>query len=67
MADSTPVKPGWKTTEFWLSAAATITGLLLASGAINSGSGFDKVIGVVASALAAMGYAVSRGNAKSGQ
>ena len=58
------IKPGWKTTEFWLSAAATVIGLLFASGAIAEGGQADRWLGLVASALASLGYSVSRGLAK---
>jgi hypothetical protein len=57
-------KPGWKTTEFWLTAIAMIIGVLLSSGVIESGSNFDKVIGVAATTLAAMGYTVQRSTVK---
>lgn len=63
---SDDVKPGWKTTEFWLSAAATIFSLLWGAGVIDpdaSGTA-NRVAGIVASALTAVGYAVSRGMAK---
>jgi hypothetical protein len=62
---STPdVKPGYKTTEFWMTAAAALIGLLLASGVIPSDSGIDKALGMAAAALAAMGYTFARGMAK---
>jgi hypothetical protein len=57
-------KPGYRTTEFWLSAAASLVGLLLASGALAPESGWSRAAGLLASALAAMGYSVSRGAAK---
>lgn len=60
-------KPGYKTTEFWLSAAASVCGLLMASGALQSGGSWDKVVGLIVSALAAMGYAASRGTVKANQ
>jgi hypothetical protein len=51
-----PKKPAWKTSEFWLSiAAAAVTGLY-ASGVIGDGGTVDKVIGVVAMLLGALGY-----------
>ena len=58
-------KPGFKTTEFWLTAAAMIVGLLLASGAFVDGA-IAQGLGVASSALAAMGYSYSRGTAKAG-
>ena len=58
------VKPGYKTTEFWLTLAATAVGALLASGIIEAGSVWDKAVGVVVSVLGALGYTVARGMAK---
>ena len=57
-------KKGIKTTEFWFSAAAAIVGLLYASGVIAPDSGGDKMLGLVGSVLASMGYTISRGLAK---
>lgn len=57
-------KPGYRTTEFWLSLAATMLGLLWASGLVSEGSTTDKVIGFAAMVLAQLGYTVSRGLAK---
>lgn len=57
-------KPGWKTTEFWLTAAAALLGLAWASGFVPVDSTLDRVLGLVASALASLGYSVSRGLAK---
>lgn len=57
-------KPGWKTTEFWLASAATIIGLVVASGVVESGGTWDKVVGLVAAALTSMGYSASRAGVK---
>jgi hypothetical protein len=57
-------KPGWQTTEFWLSLAATAVGLLFASGVLAPESGAERWLGLVASALTSLGYSVSRGLAK---
>lgn len=54
------VKPGWKTSEFWLTSAATVVGALLASGAIPDESGFGKALGAAAMVLGALGYSVVR-------
>lgn len=51
-------KPGWKTTEFWLAAAAAFVGALIATGAVTGT--WQAVLGAVASALAAVGYSTSR-------
>jgi len=58
------VKPGYKTTEFWITVVAVITGLLAASGLIAEGTAGAKVIGVIIEALAAMGYTIGRSIAK---
>jgi hypothetical protein len=59
-----PAKPGYKTTEFWLTALAQGVGILLTSGVIDDSTGVGKIVGVVAMALSAAGYSVSRGKAK---
>ena len=61
------VKPGYKTTEFWLSAIATIVGLVLASGLIVEGSSVARIVGGVVAVLAALGYTASRAKIKSGE
>ena len=60
------MKPGYKTTEFWLAAAAQIVGLVLASGVLAEGSLGLQIAGLASSALASAGYSYSRGTAKSG-
>lgn len=62
---TTATKPGYKTTEFWLSLLAMIVGLLYTSGVISSGTTADKIAGLAVQVLAALGYSVSRGLAKS--
>jgi|TARA_R100000458_G_C8163027_1_gene166364 hypothetical protein len=54
------MKPGYKTTEFWLAAAATAVGGLMASGAIAEESSLAKILGIAASALVALGYTGAR-------
>lgn len=58
------MRPGWKTTEFWLSLAAAVVGATLAGGVLPSDSPWLKVCGVAAMALASLGYSWSRGKAK---
>lgn len=67
MADETPAppKPGYKTTEFWLTAVVSLVGILMASGLIQPGSVWDKGIGLAMAALSTMGYATGRSNVKS--
>jgi hypothetical protein len=58
------MKPGYKTSEFWLTAAATVVGMLIASGAFADSSAIGKAVALIASALAAAGYSYSRALAK---
>lgn len=58
------MKPGYKTTEFWLTAAATLLSMLYAAGVIGDAGASGKVAALVALALTNAGYTVSRGNAK---
>jgi hypothetical protein len=62
--DMDDVKPGYKTTEFWLSTVAILIGLAYGSGLISDGSQADKIVGFIAAALSSFGYSVSRGLAK---
>jgi hypothetical protein len=66
MADEIAVskKPGWKTSEFWLSTAAMLTSQLYAAGVIGDASTVGKVVAAVASVLTALGYTVLRAKAK---
>lgn len=57
-------KPGYKTTEFWLAAVATIVGLLMSSGLLQTGSTWERVVGLAAAALATMGYSAARARTK---
>ena len=54
------MKPGIKTTEFWLAAAATVVGGLMASGVIAEESSVAKILGIAAAALVALGYTGAR-------
>ena len=54
------MKPGIKTTEFWLAAAATVVGGLMASGVIAEESSIAKILGFAAAALGALGYTGAR-------
>lgn len=60
------VKPGYKTTEFYLTLIATAFSMLYASGVVSpEGTGtVAKGIALIVAALAAAGYSVSRGAAK---
>ena len=60
-----PVKPGYKTTEFWMSAGATFVGLVIASGIVPNTGVWPKIVALVVAAFTAMGYTVSRTSVKS--
>ena len=57
----TTMKPGLKTTEFWLSLAAAV---LVGVAGIYSDREWAQVAGVLGTALIAMGYSAARGAAK---
>jgi hypothetical protein len=58
-------KPGYKTTEGWLTALTSLLSLLYAFGLIGNGQGVDdKVAAFLCAALATAGYSVSRGMVK---
>lgn len=54
------MKPGFKTTEFWLSLAATLLAFLMSSGLFVDGSTTMKLLGMAAGVLATLGYTASR-------
>jgi hypothetical protein len=54
------VKPGYKTTEFWLSLTAILVGAAIASGVFPVDSNGDKLLGLAATVLSSVGYTVSR-------
>lgn len=61
--ESKVVKPGYKTTEFWLKLAALALTAAYASGAITNNTAL-AIAGIAATVLGALGYTVSRGLAK---
>jgi hypothetical protein len=64
LSSTEPVKPGWKTTEFWLGLGAKILGALYAGGFIGTGTIYERIAGLAVVVLAYFGYSVSRGLAK---
>jgi hypothetical protein len=60
------VKPGYQTTEFWMTAGATVVGLAIASGVIPTTGYWPSIVALIVSAFAAMGYTVSRTVVKNG-
>jgi hypothetical protein len=59
-------RPGYKTSEFYLTAVAMVLSLLFASGLVSDGSTVEKVAAFLAAALTTLGYTVSRGKLKAG-
>ena len=59
-------KPGFKTSEWWLSLAALITSALLSSGVVSNSLAL-QCIGGVATLLTALGYQVSRSFVKTSE
>lgn len=57
-------KPGYKTSEFWLSMAAVVVASVISSGIDNPA--VLKIAGVIGTVLTAMGYTYSRTKAKVG-
>ena len=66
MATKNDVKPGYLTTEFWITVIVALGSLLWGAGVLDpEGAGTaNKVFGLVVSGLSAIGYTVSRGLAK---
>ena len=60
------VKPGYLTTEFWITVVVALGSLLWGAGILDpEGAGTaNKVFGLVVSGLSAVGYTISRGLAK---
>lgn len=56
----TPSKPGYKTTEFWLSLAAVAVGTVQASGLVPNEGAWAQILGTVTVALVSLGYTGAR-------
>ena len=61
-----PPKPGYKSTEFWLTLAVIVLGAVIGSGLLATDGAAIKVCGIVASVLAQLGYGAMRTSAKKG-
>ena len=60
------VKPGYKTTEFWLTVLADLVGLALMSGLIADTGTVGRIVGGAVAVLATLGYSAARAKTKSG-
>jgi len=64
------VKPGWKTTEFWVALIPKVIGILAVTGALTPDqadaltSGLIEIAGIAAVVASSFGYSISRGKAK---
>jgi hypothetical protein len=64
------VKPGYKTTEFWVTIIIQILGILMVTGTITPeqsdvlGQSAVQLGGIIAAVAAAFGYSLSRGRVK---
>jgi hypothetical protein len=61
---ATEEKPGYKTSEFWLSFVAVLVSFAMSSGLVIEGSHLMQALGLIAAALSAMGYGYSRAKTK---
>lgn len=59
-----PTKPGYKTTEFWLTIAAGSVGAFLSADIVPNTHWAVKVAGLAATVLSVLGYQVQRTKAK---
>jgi len=59
-------KPGFKTTEFWLSLVAMLVGAIMASGVLDATETAldNQIVGMIAMMLTGLGYTVARSFAK---
>ena len=65
--NSSPVKSGWKTTEFLMTLICSGLGIALSLGVDPDGSGtWDKIVGAAIIVVTTLGYQVSRASVKSG-
>ncbi len=58
------MKPGYKTSEFWLNLLVFLLGAALASGLLADGGHVAKTIGGALSLLSAIGYTAARTGVK---
>jgi hypothetical protein len=60
VAAPTPPRPGYKTSEFYLSLAAILLSHLLAADVIPVGGTAERIVTIAGTILGALGYAVTR-------
>ena len=57
-------KPGYKTSEFWLTLVVVLLGTLMASGVFGDESVIMKAAGMAMATLKALGYTAARAKTK---
>ena len=60
-------KPGWKTTDFWLSLGVIVLSATVASGLLASDGIAFKIVSIVTATLTGLGYTAARAKAKGQQ
>lgn len=60
----TKMKPGWRTSEFWLLLAVMVLCTLVESGVLGSGSKIESVIALAGQVLGSLGYGSFRASVK---
>lgn len=61
------MKPGWKTSEFWLALVALVISEATATGLLPSEGAWQRAAATVAGVLAALGYGAQRARVKGGK
>lgn len=61
---ATSLKPGWKTTEFWLTVLSLIVSVLLIADVFPIDSVWGRIIGAIGVVLSSLGYTIVRSGAK---
>tara|TARA_R100000808_G_scaffold2159_1_gene9051 strand:+ start:96 stop:287 length:192 start_codon:yes stop_codon:yes gene_type:complete len=62
------MKPGWKTTEFWVTVISLVLASIASSGLLGSvDDPWPKLLALIAAGLVGGGYTISRGLAKMNQ
>lgn len=59
-----PIKPGYKTTEFWLTVIAQIVAMLKGSGVFNDPTLVDQIGALLLSVVPLAAYIFSRASTK---
>lgn len=58
------MKPGYKTTEFWVAVGLCIIGILMSAGIFEEGDKVTQIFGFIIAAANGLGYSISRGLSK---